>query len=107
HAFGHWHRHKSNMPMHLQICSYDPGWALEFEAERDRIARALGALARRDFLREHSDVAHEYGSLKRHLAAGCDETESSSRESYANAKTAFIERVVQTALAAGYPREAV
>src|SRR5436190_22530845 len=180
------------MRKHLQICSYDPGWALEFEAERDRIARALGALARRidhngstsvpgleakpiidiqvsverlhpirpfvaalaalgyvhlphpddavcpffhrpgewphthhihivqsggaeerrtlafrDFLREHSDVAHEYGSLKRHLAAGCDETESSSRESYANAKTAFIERVVQTALAAGYPRQDV
>jgi GrpB-like predicted nucleotidyltransferase (UPF0157 family) len=31
----------------LQISPYDPRWVLEFEAERDRIARALGELARR------------------------------------------------------------
>jgi GrpB-like predicted nucleotidyltransferase (UPF0157 family) len=31
----------------LQISSYDPRWVLEFEAERERLARALGALARR------------------------------------------------------------
>ena len=32
-------------------------------------------------------------------------TSSLARPEYANAKTAFIERVVQAALAAGYPRE--
>ena len=31
----------------LQISSYDPRWVLEFEAERQRLARALGELARR------------------------------------------------------------
>jgi GrpB-like predicted nucleotidyltransferase (UPF0157 family) len=29
----------------LQISSYDSRWVLEFETERDRIARALGELA--------------------------------------------------------------
>ena len=31
----------------LEISVYDPRWVLEFAAERDRIAGALGALARR------------------------------------------------------------
>ena len=31
----------------LQIASYDPGWVVEFESERERIAQALGTLARR------------------------------------------------------------
>jgi GrpB-like predicted nucleotidyltransferase (UPF0157 family) len=173
----------------LQIVSYDSRWVLQFEAERDRIARTLGAvacridhhgstavpgleakpiidiqvsvgqlqpirayaepfaalgyvhvphiddavcpffhrphewphthhvhvvqsggheerrtLAFRDFLREHSDVAHEYVTLKKQLASLVNAGEFSSRERYANAKSEFIERVVQTALAAGYPR---
>jgi len=29
----------------LQISPYDPRWVLGFEAERDRLARALGRLA--------------------------------------------------------------
>jgi GrpB-like predicted nucleotidyltransferase (UPF0157 family) len=29
----------------LQILPYDPGWVVEFEAERDRIAHKLGDLA--------------------------------------------------------------
>jgi GrpB-like predicted nucleotidyltransferase (UPF0157 family) len=33
------------MVQRLQICRYDPRWVLEFEAERDRLAHALGALA--------------------------------------------------------------
>ena len=33
------------MVQRLQISSYDPRWVLEFEAERDRLVRALGALA--------------------------------------------------------------
>ena len=62
-------------------------------------------LAFRDFLREHSDIASEYVALKKRLAALTDATNTSSREAYACAKSEFIERVLQTALGAGYPRE--
>ena len=62
-------------------------------------------LAFRDFLREHSDVAREYVVLKKQLAAGVDPAELSARERYANLKGEFIDRVVQIALAAGYPRD--
>ena len=174
----------------LQILAYDPRWAVEFEAERDRIAHVIGDLATsiehngstavpglaakpiidiqisvkqlrpiaryaeplatlgylhvthvddtfcpffhrprewphthhvhvveaggqeerrtlafRDFLREHSDIAREYAALKHRLAAVSDATSADSREAYANAKSEFIERVVQTALMAGYPRD--
>jgi GrpB-like predicted nucleotidyltransferase (UPF0157 family) len=61
-------------------------------------------LAFRDFLREHGHVAREYVTLKRHLAAQVNAGELSSHEAYANAKSEFIDRVVQMALAAGYPR---
>ena len=172
----------------LQIASYDPRWALEFEVERERIAQALGelacriehngstavagldakpiidiqvsvqelqpircyaeplatlgyvhvphvddaicpffhrprewqhthhvhivqsggqeerrTLAFRDFLREHSDIASEYVTLKKRLAALTDGADASSREAYASAKSEFIERIVRAALAAGYP----
>jgi len=60
-------------------------------------------LAFRDYLREHSDVAREYAALKRRFAAFTDATRADSREAYANAKSGFIERVVQFALTAGYP----
>ena len=177
------------MVQRLQISSYDPRWVLEFEAERDRLVRALGALACRidhngstavpgleakpiidiqvsveqlqplrvyaeplatlgyvhvphaddavcpffhrpsewphthhvhvvqsggheerrtlafrDFLREHGDVAREYVTLKKHLATLVNAEDASSREAYANAKSEFIDRVVQIALAAGLPR---
>jgi len=62
-------------------------------------------LAFRDFLRDHSDIATEYVALKKRLAALTDATKASSREAYAGAKSEFIERVVQAALAAGYPRD--
>jgi GrpB-like predicted nucleotidyltransferase (UPF0157 family) len=62
-------------------------------------------LAFRDFLREHSEIATQYVALKKRLAAVTDATDAPSREAYASAKREFIERVVQTALAAGYPRE--
>jgi GrpB-like predicted nucleotidyltransferase (UPF0157 family) len=173
----------------LQISSYDPCWVLEFEAERDRIAQALGdlacridhngstavpgleakpiidiqvsveqlqpigayaeplatlgyvhvphvddavcpffhrprawphthhvhvvrsggheerrTLAFRDFLREHSDVAREYATLKKLLATQVNAADFASRETYANSKSEFIDHVVQIALAAGYPR---
>ena len=177
------------MVQRLQLSPYDPRWVLEFEAERDRIAQALGKLARRidhngstavpgleakpiidiqvsveelepigayagplgrlgyvhvphdddafcpffyrpkewphthhvhvvrsggheerrtlafrDFLREHSDVAQEYVILKKQLADLVDATDASSRQTYAIAKSEFIERVVRIALAAGHPR---
>ena len=38
-------RLKTIMVQRLQIWSLNPRWVLEFEAERDRLARALGALA--------------------------------------------------------------
>lgn len=173
----------------LQVLSYDPQWVVEFEAERDRIARVLGDLAIRiehngstavpqlaakpvidiqisvtylqplssyaeplatlgyfhvshaddtvcpffhrpgkwphthhvhvveaggleeqrtlsfrDYLREHSDVAREYGELKHRLAAFADASDATSREAYATAKSEFIEHIVQIALEAGYPR---
>ena len=62
-------------------------------------------LAFRDYLRDHSDVAHEYGVLKRQLAALYDAGKVADRESYAIAKTEFINQVVQIAQAQGYPRE--
>jgi GrpB-like predicted nucleotidyltransferase (UPF0157 family) len=61
-------------------------------------------LAFRDYLREHPEVAREYVTLKKHLAALANAADASSREVYANAKSEFIERVVRMALAAGYPR---
>jgi len=173
----------------LHISAYDPRWVLRFEAERDRIADALGEIAERiehngstavpgleakpiidiqvsvkylqpieayaaplaalgyvhvphaddtfcpffhrpsewphthhvhvvqaggdeerrtlafrDFLREHNEVARDYARLKKQLAAVTEAADVSSREAYAKAKSEFIERVVQIALAAGYPR---
>lgn len=61
-------------------------------------------IAFRDFLRDHREVAREYAALKKQLAALVNQADPSSRESYANAKSEFIHRVVQIALAAGYPR---
>jgi len=174
----------------LEIVSYNPRWALEFEIERDRITQAFGeaalriehngstavpglaakpiidiqisvgrlhpidayapaltrlgyqhaphpddafcpffhrphdwphthhvhvvqlggpeerrTLAFRDYLRDHRDMAREYEALKRESATRHDAGSAASREAYAASKTEFIERVVQTALAAGYPRD--
>jgi GrpB-like predicted nucleotidyltransferase (UPF0157 family) len=55
-------------------------------------------------LREHSDVAREYATLKNQLAAVTDATDERAREAYANAKSEFIERMSEIALRAGYPR---
>jgi GrpB-like predicted nucleotidyltransferase (UPF0157 family) len=61
-------------------------------------------LAFRDYLREHPDVSREYQTLKRDLAAHSIASDPESREEYARGKSDFIERVVASALAAGYPR---
>jgi hypothetical protein len=47
----------------------------------------------------------EYVALKKELAALTDPIDAPSREAYAMAKGEFIERIVQTALAVGYPRD--
>jgi GrpB-like predicted nucleotidyltransferase (UPF0157 family) len=168
----------------LKISPYDLRWVLEFEKERDRIARALGTLACRidhngstavpgleakpvidiqvsvarlqplnaygeplatlgyvhvphvddavcpyfrrphdgphthhvhvvqaggleerrtlafrDYLREHVDTAREYVALKNLVNSG-----ELARESYADAKSEFINHVVEIVFAAGYPR---
>ena len=62
-------------------------------------------LAFRDYLRDHPDVVREYEDLKRNLAEKLAATDSESRESYAQAKTDFIERVIALALSQGYPQE--
>ena len=61
-------------------------------------------LAFRDYLREHADVAREYARLKQHLIGELAPTDLDSREAYARAKSAFIERIVTLALDEGYPR---
>jgi GrpB-like predicted nucleotidyltransferase (UPF0157 family) len=62
------------------------------------------ALAFRDYLREHPEVAHEYEGLKRGLASQHIGADFSSRQAYADAKTVFVTRVTERALAEGYPR---
>ncbi|HFJ9439802.1 MULTISPECIES: GrpB family protein [Bacillus cereus group] len=47
-------------------------------------------LAFRNYLREHEDVAAEYGSLKKELAR-----ESKHRSSYSEGKTAFITNILE------------
>ena len=60
-------------------------------------------LAFRDYLRDHPDVAREYESLKRGVAARTPAADPESQERYAAAKTDFIERVVALAFEGGYP----
>jgi GrpB-like predicted nucleotidyltransferase (UPF0157 family) len=62
-------------------------------------------LAFRDFLREHDLEARAYAALKMDLAARLLAGELASREAYAEAKTDFIEAIIERALAAGYPRD--
>jgi GrpB-like predicted nucleotidyltransferase (UPF0157 family) len=173
---------------HLEIAPYDPAWAAAFEVERDRLAQALGSLARRidhngstsvpglaakpvidiqisvdalqpldaygrplsalgythvpdpddavcpffhrprtwphthhvhvvslggdeerrtlafrDYLRDHAAEMRDYAALKQRLAAQYAAAAKEAREAYADAKSEFIERVIQLALAAGYP----
>jgi GrpB-like predicted nucleotidyltransferase (UPF0157 family) len=61
-------------------------------------------LAFRDYLREHDEAAREYERLKRGLAGRFSAAGSESREAYANAKTDFVVRTTERALALGLPR---
>ncbi len=57
-------------------------------------------LAFRDYLRGHAAVAGEYEQLKRSLAPRFSAADC---QTYAEAKSAFIEDVIRRAIAAGYP----
>jgi GrpB-like predicted nucleotidyltransferase (UPF0157 family) len=63
------------------------------------------ALAFRDYLREHADAAREYETLKRQLAQQFAGESLVSREAYADAKSAFITRIVALTRTAA-PRQA-
>jgi len=52
----------------------------------------------RDYLRDHPEEARNYEDLKRRLAATHGGDDKDSREAYAIAKTAFIERIIALAL---------
>jgi GrpB-like predicted nucleotidyltransferase (UPF0157 family) len=61
-------------------------------------------LAFRDFLRDHPERAAAYADEKRRLALRFSSSSFESRNAYAKAKSAFIEPIVERALALGYPR---
>ena len=61
-------------------------------------------LAFRDYLRDHADAKQAYAELKQRLAPEFSATDEGAREAYADAKTEFIERIIELALDAGYPR---
>jgi GrpB-like predicted nucleotidyltransferase (UPF0157 family) len=74
------------------------------------VAQSVGAeerqtLAFRDYLREHSEVAREYADLKRGLAPLHSAATFDSRQAYADAKTEFVTRVTERAVAEGLPRD--
>ena len=54
-------------------------------------------LAFRDYLRSHADAAAEYTALKTQLARDFSGADAQSREAYAAAKSAFVERMVAAA----------
>lgn len=64
-------------------------------------------LAFRDYLRDHDAAAGEYERLKQDLAARLAAVTSEDREAYAQAKAAFIERIISLALSNGYQRNLV
>jgi GrpB-like predicted nucleotidyltransferase (UPF0157 family) len=61
-------------------------------------------LAFRDYLRDHDELSREYERVKRRLATQFSAETFESRNAYAEAKSGFIEPLIQRALAEGYPR---
>jgi GrpB-like predicted nucleotidyltransferase (UPF0157 family) len=61
-------------------------------------------LAFRDYLREHPRVVHEYEQLKRELALQHSAETFGAQQAYAAAKTDFVSRITERALAEGFPR---
>ena len=62
-------------------------------------------LAFRDFLRAHPETAQEYENLKRALAPQYSAADFASCQAYADAKTEFVTRITERALAEGLPRK--
>jgi GrpB-like predicted nucleotidyltransferase (UPF0157 family) len=62
-------------------------------------------LAFRDYLRGHSEAASAYADLKRRLAASHTADDFASRQAYADAKTEFVTRITDCALADGLPHD--
>jgi len=62
-------------------------------------------LAFRDYLRDHPQVARQYGDLKHTVARRIVTADPASQERYAKAKTEFIEHVVALAVERGYPHD--
>jgi GrpB-like predicted nucleotidyltransferase (UPF0157 family) len=60
-------------------------------------------LAFRDYLRDHAAVRAAYAALKAQLAPQFSGRAFESRQAYADAKGEFIERIIKSALAEGYP----
>ena len=61
-------------------------------------------LAFRDYLRDHAEEVTAYALEKRRLAARFSSSTFESRNAYAEAKSAFIEILVQHALKLSYPK---
>ena len=57
------------------------------------------------FLREHPDSAREYERVKYRLAKLHSAASFESRNAYSDAKSSFIEPIIERALAFGYPRD--
>jgi len=55
----------------------------------------------RDYLRQHHGAAREYEQLKRELMVEINPRDDAARETYAERKTAFVERILSLASAAG------
>ncbi len=64
----------------------------------------LRHLAFCEYLRDHPHVACSYAAEKRRLASRFSSSGFKSRNAYADAKSAFIEPLIQRALELGYPR---
>jgi GrpB-like predicted nucleotidyltransferase (UPF0157 family) len=62
-------------------------------------------LAFRDYLREFPEVARAYEDLKRGLASLHGAVAFASQQAYADAKTEFVTRITERAIAAGFPRD--
>ena len=103
----------------LEIVAYDPDWLAAFDAEADCLRTALGPLALRIDHNGSTSIpglgakpiidipaaARDYEELKRDLAGKLAATTNESCEAYAQAKTDFIERILEVALSSGYPLE--
>jgi GrpB-like predicted nucleotidyltransferase (UPF0157 family) len=94
---------------YVHVPSADDGWCPFFHRPSSwphthhvHLVRAGGVeerrtLAFRDYLRAHPSAAREYEALKRALAAAHGGADKDSREAYAIAKTAFVQRIIALA----------